>query len=468
MRYMIRYQDFIMMNHGQTIVSQQEKGSGFEIDQHNYIVREVKQDFIFADAISVVDTMEKIKISELILEKIYLSELIGCVVNYHPYPIDLSEYGIRFLLQMLGFQFYAVRYWKNSINGYAGKDNRKYFYKILDMKHHEQELSGYATVRFKFPCSVLIGVDYFIDHVISFYEFDKSTGENRGLLQDLLAQYDEDTHLPEHVLIQLDTVISAYTQNYSDQISRKSYPLDLFFKDRLKSRIVLWYENCEWMDYMVYVNGEKSITTRDILQESMYYFETAPELPCVISHGDPNMLNLGLKPVFFDFYVSGYNPPIADLTIFFLSVLLFDRFLALKYHKRTFMEHDFILQQKNDLDTICLSHTNHLLKTIKLDVRLVCSPVRHELLNKLLDNMESFDLKFDDAARYFIAVRIMSVFNLNEMEVPDRMYCLALLHLFYSRFYENNGLESFRSVLKLYADERAERDMVEKGGAYVR
>ncbi|WP_124066129.1 hypothetical protein [Clostridium sp. E02] len=468
MRYMIRYQEFILTNHGQTIVSQQVKGSGYEIDQHNYIVREVKQDFIFADAISVVDTMEKIKISELISRKINLSELIGCVVNFHSYSIDLSEYGIRFLLQMMGFQFHLVRYWKNSINGYADKGNRKFFYKILDLKHHEQELSGYATVRFKFPCSVLVGVDYFINYVISFYEFDKSTGANRGLLQDLLAQYDEYSHLPEHVLVQLDTVISAYTRNYSDQIPRKSYPLDLFFRDRLKSRIVLWYENCEWMDYTVYVNGENSITTRHILQESINYFETGPELSCVISHGDPNMLNLGLKPVFFDFYVSGYNPAIADLTIFFLSVLLFDRFLAPKYHKRTFMEHDFILQQKNDLDTVCLSHTNPLLKTIKLDVRLILSPVRHELLNKLLDKIESFELKLDDTARFFVAVRIMSVFNLNEMEVPDRMYCLALLHLFYSSFFENNGVEFFRSILKLYADERAKIDLIEKGEAYVR
>ena len=56
------------------------------------------------------------------------------------------------------------------------------------------------------------------------------------------------------------------------------------------------------------------------------FLKKSVKLECSLSQGDPNTLNIGTKPIFFDFATSGYNPIICEFSAMFWSVLIADAY----------------------------------------------------------------------------------------------------------------------------------------------
>ena len=52
------------------------------------------------------------------------------------------------------------------------------------------------------------------------------------------------------------------------------------------------------MDYDICVNDKKR-KTRDIINECCEYFNKKHPYRCFLTQGDPNVLNIGIKPIFF-------------------------------------------------------------------------------------------------------------------------------------------------------------------------
>ena len=81
------------------------------------------------------------------------------------------------------------------------------------------------------------------------------------------------------------------------------------------------------------ISKKKKYYLDEIILKTERYFKAESYLECFLSQGDPNVLNIGTKPILFDYTTSGYNSIIAEFCTCTWSILFNDLYFAPKYHK---------------------------------------------------------------------------------------------------------------------------------------
>ena len=432
MECVVRYKNNIFLDCGTLLCVDSVEALDLLIGRKNYTIRSKSKDIIFIDTICDIDFLSSHNICELVKNNYFLEKLLGCKVIKCFRSISNVEYEVNSLLNMMNFQVQFIRCQNNSINGNVRRNSEHFFFKLVDFNNLERELTGYLTLKYKLPCSTISEVIYFENYAFIIYCYEESIGEDRGLLQDIMVKYDDLHEIPQSIIDNIRTIVKAYTSHFNDSIDIKcDYPLKFFFSDRINRMLTEWYSTELWMDYRVNINGFSGKTTREIVKDCKTYFENQQMTKGVLSHGDPNLFNIGILPIFFDFCSSGYNPINADMAVLITSTVLFDCYLAPIYHEQSFYEHVKGLYNKS----IFSPNIKYTIDNERAEIRAIfdlsTSLIRYKYLQIVDEELKYINIKLDKNMKYFIAFRFISVFNLTHMDIVDRIYCISLMHYFY-------------------------------------
>ena len=223
--------------------------------------------------------------------------------------------------------------------------------------------------------------------------------------------------------------------------------MEKFFKNRINSRLINWYNEEKLFTYSVNINNISNIKTSKIIDETIKYFSNNHSLECSLTQGDPNTLNMGIKPIFFDFSTSGYNPIIGELSVIFYSVLIADAYFCPKYHEKSYFNHNGVFDNIDKFRTnlkyeICDEEEKI---TIRTDIRT--SKIRKYFIEKYIAMLEELNINVGREIIYFLVMRILCVFDIRTMEEHDYMYSLFILHFLYDNI-DDNVYNSLRNILE--------------------
>ena len=336
-----------------------------------------------------------------------------------------------------GYKLIHINNFKNSINGTIQKGSSKWFFKVVSHSDAINELNGYNIVSTKFPVPSLHRVYKFYDKTIMEFDYDENIKENAGLLNDYIV----DGEL-KHSQIDwsvIDKIIEKYKNSFFNVSLLSEYPMCVFFKSRVNSRLTDWYKDDKLFEYRFVVNEIACIKTNSIVDKIKSYFSKNKKLECSITQGDPNLLNIGVKPIWFDCATGGYNPIVAEFSTFLWSVLIADMYFCPKYHKQSYTGHEKIYSLLKQYDSNIKINVDDKKKIIYSSVDIVTSQIRKDIVLKYIDMLSDLNLNLDDFI-YFLAMRILCVFNIRKFEKRDYFYILSILHLFFYELNNNNNI----------------------------
>jgi hypothetical protein len=334
----------------------------------------------------------------------------------------------------------------NSINGFLMIRNKKYFYKLIKKSEGNKEFQGYLKMIAKYPIPGLYkSYNDYDDHLL-IYEYESSISKNKGLLVDLINQ-----NLDSKLKISIKDIFSVWKENYSKSIkwSKKPTLNENFFKDRIKSksRFDKWYKHKH-----IQINKKKysfinllkraHIINGKLIKETPYnlYLSTKKELTksqkkiVVLSTGDPIEMNIGTKPVFFDFENSGTEDFIGEAAIFIFSTLIDGGYFSPKYHKNAFWLHPKTIKNIKKHKYKFLNY--HLNKnSIIIDYDLEIQTSRRKILEKYFKTILyplskkaklKKDILFDKLNKYLFA-RFLLVHNISNMTTKDMLLNISMI-----------------------------------------
>lgn len=315
----------------------------------------------------------------------------------------------------------------NSVNGIVLKDGERCFYKVQEIQNHFMELCGYYQLCLSFPVPDLLFAAAFGDYGVIIYKYDDSVGTDRGLLTDLLSSNNSAGSL---------AFLECIKTNYCKKKVQTSYPMQMFFEGRVESRLKK-YLDCTWVNKGVDIGVGGIVRTSDIINECLSYFKKQRTYTCVLSHGDLNTMNIGTKPIFFDFVTSGYNFINAEIATFSISTLFIDLFFSPKYHRKSYQDHEKICEIVPDVDV------NFFIEEDIIEIK--CIPItqakRRLIIEKYLTKLE-----YEQATLvYYIIMRLLTIFDVEKYEIKDKMYTLFLVHFFYHQMRD----QAFLAVIEL-------------------
>lgn len=324
-----------------------------------------------------------------------------------------DNFKITTLQQMVNGNILTKNKQNNSINGIIVIGNKKCFYKVQEIKSYFMELQGYYQMYSKFPIPELVFAVVFNDCGVIIYKYEDSISPGRGLLNDYLIS--EDSSEPFDFL-------KCIKLNYRNVKTRNSYPMQKFFEGRVESRLKK-YLNYSWTEKKVDIGLNKSLKTKDIIKECINHFESERTYRCVLSHGDLNTMNIGIKPVFFDFVTSGYNYIDAEVAVFSISLLFIDLYYSPKYHRESYCGHEKICDM---IPTIPLDFFEGK------DILKINSYPKTEKKRKAIAKLYLQGLEYNNSALlYYIIMRFLTIFDIEKYETIDKIYTIYLVHFFY-------------------------------------
>ena len=240
-----------------------------------------------------------------LLEK-YIKEKLNIVLKKVQILLKKSEKEIKLLLEKEDYSINYINFQNNSINGVIEKCNKKFFFKMLGNQDFDNEIIGYIKIKNALPVNKIIEIYKLQNCYIIIYEYENTISDNEGLLNDFLVK--NDIEITDDSKQVINRIVNLYNSSFKVTINKNVYPMKQFFQERIKSRLKKWYSKEKFFDYNVNINGMESRKTTEIINEANNFFEKKCKLECSLSQGDPNTLNIGTKPIFFDFATSGYNP----------------------------------------------------------------------------------------------------------------------------------------------------------------
>ena len=340
------------------------------------------------------------------------------------YDYELDYDNIVESMKKDGYDVEHINIQKNSINGYTKENIERIFFKILNFEQAKNELCGYIQIYNKIKTTKIKRIISYTNVCILIFEYKASIKKNEGLLNDFLVSKDFKNNINEEDLKKINEIIYEYIKNISDEVIFSNYPMNSFFEKRIKERLVKWYNN---KDITIIIDNN-SYNLRNIIDETIRYFDNKRIYRCFLSQGDPNVMNIGIEPFFFDFATSGYNPIEAEFSTIFWSILFNDLYYAPKYHKVSYYNHEKIFSN-------ILKFTPKIKYSINLDKKLikiksyelVSSNIRKQFIINLIERLEEKNICISENIIYFIIMRILCIFNINDMEEKDKIYSLCLL-----------------------------------------
>lgn len=321
----------------------------------------------------------------------------------------------------------SIKYQHNSINGTLLKNNKKKFFKIISRDETLSERNSIKICNTLFPVMVQTDVYLYNDNLcLVLYDYDIKVGLNKGLLNDYFVDNDFNQSFDETPIYK---ILNFYKT--SSKTCRKIYeaPIDVFFRDRVSSRLNNWYKNNTDFYKEVIFNGRKSVTTEKIIKDTILYFQSNKEHDGFITQGDHNVMNISTTPCFFDVGSAGYNYAIGEFAMCLISILFFDQYICPKYHKESYKNHEKVFELLDNYKPKIYYNISN--RNIVIDCEFRVSKVRRTYVLKFLDIIKDFDI-YNDLI-YFIIMRLLCIFNINTFDKDDYYYILFLIHWFYSK-----------------------------------
>lgn len=324
---------------------------------------------------------------------------------------------------------------RNNTNGSFFIREYGFFYKINSIEEYWKELSGYKIMAQYYNVPKLIYNKANQNTGILLYEYNEKINTNTGLLIDYFAQKD----VLDNVYIK---ILNKYKEVFKNSIEyKKTNNVDVFFRDRVKSRINKYY-NDEFFrsiekNKLVNFNGiEVELNIKEIIEEIKEFYKKNDDTYTVVSQCDPNDCNICEDGMILDFLCGGFNPLMAEFATFVWYNIGQGEYLSLKYNKKSFEKHDKIYKKMNK---VIQCHDNSFIYSVR--------KIRKEAINKyieivikpLVDNIK-FDNWYIEFKNY-LAMKILAVFNVSDMCYKDKIMSCSYLSLFY-----NNNLKDIEEL----------------------
>jgi hypothetical protein len=225
----------------------------------------------------------------------------------------------------------------------------------------------------------------------------------------------------------LEMYADAFRKSLYQDIGRAA---DIFFKDRIATRLRGLYDDAflDRTSNFEFNGQELAVRLRPIVEQISSFFSTDRVTWCVISQCDPNDLNIGIKPILFDFTAGGYVPIWAEFATLFWYQLAQGSHLSPRYNKQHFEHHSAIFQKLDavEFDGRRLKHSPQALR------RSFVEGYIEKVLTPLWDQIGE-DESWYEQFRNYIAMKILCVFNLTSMSDEDRLLSISYLELIYNR-----------------------------------
>lgn len=362
----------------------------------------------------------------------YEGEHLVKLVNFQKLrEIDLKPAEIKRELMNLGN--YVSRITGSGKRfGKFSTPNKDYFFKLLNLGESGRELRGYDALKSYYPLPTFLFSITGKEKTVQIFEFEKSIVDNNGLLADYFARKNK---LDSRYLKILKLYKKIFLQTVKNDIGKDA---DVFFKDRIATRIKKYYNPGFIGSYgkkKFEINGNKvTIDLEKILKEVSLFFNKRKKTWTVISQCDPNDLNVGMKPMIFDYLAGGRVPLMAEFATFIWYNLAQGNYLSLIYNAGSFRGHAAILKK---IDSTALKG-NQIAHTIL--------PIRKEAIRAYLKEVVKPILKktgpfrnFYGEFKNYLAMKILAVFDVSKMKRRDQIMCLAYLQYFYDQDIKNIG-----------------------------
>lgn len=313
-----------------------------------------------------------------------------------------------------------------NIGGVLTLDNFNYFYKILYIEDYKKEIYGYEIIKKFFPVPNLVFKDINNSKGLLIYEYEKSVGFNKGLLVDLFIRDNMNNLKKQKKILILYKNVFLKTIKKTNKNSSK-----IFFEERINSRLKKFYNNKFIDKYdglkIRFNNRQIVLNIKKIKENVEKYFSNNKKKWSVVSQCDPGDLNIGIKPVIFDYLGGGYNPIMAEFAVFFWYNIAQNNYFSPIYNKNTFVNHPRIF---NKLDKVELSadRLNHKINNKR---KLFLFNYIDNVLAPTLKETSGYDDWYEDLKNY-LAMRILCVFNVAKMERKDLLLSLVYLEIFYN------------------------------------
>lgn len=324
-----------------------------------------------------------------------------------------------------------IVYQDKSISGKIKINKQNFFFKIKSRANIKNEVKNYYKICYFYPVPKLEYLLKLKKNWILLYKFENSIKKNKGLFLDYLNK------TPKNFK-NFKKLINFYLSSFETSNSHSDeYPLSEYFIKRLRKRLkpnVLGDKRRSYLlKYNIIINNiEFKFNTYEIIQRTMRYFQSKPRELSFFSQGDPTLINLAEKPLFFDFETSGLNPILAEFSIFFWGVYIAETYYYPKYHKESYLNHDLFLRNINANKPIIKFRIDDKNKTIYLNLRYNPSKIKKQLIRLYVDGfLKRTSLKLsDDSLKHFLLMRILTSLNVSKFTLEDYLSSLAFLNLF--------------------------------------
>lgn len=354
---------------------------------------------------------------------------------------------IKKILEKENYSINYINFQNNSINGVIKDNNKMYFFKILNRQQFVDEITGYMQIKEILPVSKIKEIFEFQNYCIIIFEYEKTISKNQGLLNDFFVK--NDLIISDDTEFTLNKIINLYKKTFKKKIFKEEYPMQQFFKNRINSRLEKWYDNEKLLNYRVVINGMESIRTRAIINDCINFFNVRNKLECALTQGDPNTLNIGIKPIFFDFATAGYNPIICELVTIFWSVTIADAYFCPKYHKKSYRNHEKVFENIDKFSPNIKYTIDEKKREISIVSDIKTSKVRINFMEKYIKMLKELDFNITKDIIYFLTMRILCVFDIRIMEEKDYFYSIFILHYIYQNIH-SDAYDSLEKIIKSF------------------
>jgi len=343
----------------------------------------------------------------------------------------------RFFQNCLSERYSLVQSYKTNKSTHGkiiDKKNKAYFFKILPLRESKSELKNYKKLQILYPLPKLNRYIELNDSGILLYDYEDIVEKEGGLLIDYLNEDKFDIRI-------LRRILKIYKNSFKFHHALKDkYTSDKFFsrrvKPRLKEGILQDRRISEILDYQIKINGKIfTQNTREIIEETIDYFNKPRRELCFLSQGDPEPINLSTQPLFFDFETAGLNPVISEFAIFLWGFFMEEAYYAPKYNKNYYLSRKGFLEGLGKNKPIILVDKDIKNKTLNITFEYFISRSRKKIIlcyfrdffKKIADKEEIILLK---KFRYFLVMRILTTLDPKKYSLEDIYSTLAFLHLF--------------------------------------
>lgn len=381
-----------------------------------------------------------------LLEK-YIKEKLNIVLKKVQILLKKSEKEIKLLLEKEDYSINYINFQNNSINGVIEKCNKKFFFKMLGNQDFDNEIIGYIKIKNALPVNKIIEIYKLQDCYIIIYEYENTISDNEGLLNDFLVK--NDIEITDDSKQVINRIVNLYNSSFKVTINKNVYPMKQFFQERIKSRLKKWYSKEKFFDYNVNINGMESRKTTEIINEANNFFEKKCKLECSLSQGDPNTLNIGTKPIFFDFATSGYNPIICEFSAMFWSVLIADAYFCPKYHPKSYYNHNKVFENIDKFNPDLRYEINDKEKKIKIQSNIKSSRIRINFMKEYIKMIETLEINIGKEIIYFLLMRILCIFDIRTMTKEDYFYSIFILHYLYENI-SDDVYDSLKTIINKF------------------